>query len=149
MKKFVFSLDHMRDYKDLVLDEERGVLAQLNAKRNALQQQIEALQQRFRELSIELKDAQQQGTTIQKIRSYGVQLENIRLQLADLRVLLLAAEQEVEKQMAVVLAANQEVSKLDKLHDKQYEIYQKEVQKVQERQVEELISMEVGRKNAV
>lgn len=149
MKKFVFSLDHMRDYKDLVLDEERGVLAQLNAKRNALQQQIDALQQRFRELSIELKDAQQQGTTIQKIRSYGVQLENIRLQLADLRVLLLAAEQEVEKQMAVVLAANQEVSKLDKLHDKQYEIYQKEVQKVQERQVEELISMEVGRKNAV
>ena len=139
----------MRDYKDLVLDEERGVLAQLNAKRNALQQQIDALQQRFRELSIELKDAQQQGTTIQKIRSYGVQLENIRLQLADLRVLLLAAEQEVEKQMAVVLAANQEVSKLDKLHDKQYEIYQKEVQKVQERQVEELISMEVGRKNAV
>jgi len=149
MKKFVFSLDHMRDYKELVLDEERGVLSHLNAKRNALQQQIDALQQRFRELSVELKTAQQQGTTIQKIRSYGVQLENIRLQLADLRVLLLAAEQEVEKQMAVVLAANQEVSKLDKLHDKQYEIYQKEVQKVQERQVEELISMEVGRENAV
>jgi len=139
----------MRDYKELVLDEERGVLSHLNAKRNALQQQIDALQQRFCELSIELKTAQQQGTTIQKIRSYGVQLENIRLQLADLRVLLLAAEQEVEKQMAVVLAANQEVSKLDKLHDKQYEIYQKEVQKVQERQVEELISMEVGRENAV
>ncbi|MDK2812912.1 MAG: flagellar protein FliJ [Clostridiales bacterium] len=149
MKKFVFSLDHMRDYKDLVLDEERGILAQLNAKRNTLQQQIDALQQRFCELSQELKDAQQQGTTIQKIRSYGVQLENIRLQLADLRVLLLAAEQEVEKQMAVVLAANQEVSKLDKLHDKQYDLYQKQVKKVQEQQVEELISMEIGRENAV
>lgn len=149
MKKFVFSLDHMRDYKDLVLDEERGILAQLNAKRNTLQQQIDALQQRFYELSQELKDAQQQGTTIQKIRSYGVQLENIRLQLADLRVLLLAAEQEVEKQMAVVLAANQEVSKLDKLHDKQYDLYQKQVKKVQEQQVEELISMEIGRENAV
>jgi flagellar export protein FliJ len=149
VKKFVFSLDHMRDYKDLVLDEERGILAQLNAKRNTLQQQIDALQQRFCELSQELKDAQQQGTTIQKIRSYGVQLENIRLQLADLRVLLLAAEQEVEKQMAVVLAANQEVSKLDKLHDKQYDLYQKQVKKVQEQQVEELISMEIGRENAV
>ena len=148
MKKFVFSLDHMRDYKELVLDEERGVLSHLNAKRNALQQQIDALQQRFRELSVELKTAQQQGTTIQKIRSYGVQLENIRLQLADLRVLLLAAEQEVEKQMAVVLAANQEVSKLDKLYDKQYEVYAQETKKSQEQEVEELISMEIGRENA-
>lgn len=148
MKKFVFSLDHMRDYKELVLDEERGVLSHLNAKRNALQQQIDALQQRFRELSVELKTAQQQGTTIQKIRSYGVQLENIRLQLADLRVLLLAAEQEAEKQMAVVLAANQEVSKLDKLYDKQYEVYAQEAKKAQEQEVEELISMEIGRENA-
>ena len=148
MKKFVFSLDHMRDYKELVLDEERGVLSHLNAKRNALQQQIDSLQKRFRELSVELKTAQQQGTTIQKIRSYGVQLENIRLQLADLRVLLLAAEQEVEKQMAVVLAANQEVSKLDKLYDKQYEVYAQEAKKAQEQEVEELISMEIGRENA-
>lgn len=148
MKKFVFSLDHMRDYKELVLDEERGVLSHLNAKRNALQQQIDALQQRFRELSVELRTAQQQGTTIQKIRSYGVQLENIRLQLADLRVLLLAAEQEAEKQMAVVLAANQEVSKLDKLYDKQYEVYAQEAKKAQEQEVEELISMEIGRENA-
>ncbi len=148
MKKFVFSLDHMRDYKGLVLDEERGVLSHLNAKRNALQQQIDSLQKRFRELSVELKTAQQQGTTIQKIRSYGVQLENIRLQLADLRVLLLAAEQEVEKQMAVVLAANQEVSKLDKLYDKQYEVYAQETKKSQEQEVEELISMEIGRENA-
>ncbi len=148
MKKFVFSLDHMRDYKELVLDEERGVLSHLNAKRNALQQQIDSLQKRFRELSVELKTAQQQGTTIQKIRSYGVQLENIRLQLADLRVLLLAAEQEVEKQMAVVLAANQEVSKLDKLYDKQYEVYAQETKKSQEQEVEELISMEIGRENA-
>ncbi len=148
MKKFVFSLDHMRDYKELVLDEERGVLSHLNAKRNALQQQIDSLQKRFRELSVELKTAQQQGTTIQKIRSYGVQLENIRLQLADLRVLLLAAEQEVEKQMAVVLAANQEVSKLDKLYDKQYEVYAQETKKAQEQEVEELISMEIGRENA-
>lgn len=147
MKKFVFSLGHMRDYKELVLDEERGVLSHLNAKRNALQQQIDALQKRFRELSVELKTAQQQGTTIQKIRSYGVQLENIRLQLADLRVLLLAAEQEVEKQMAVVLAANQEVSKLDKLYDKQYEVYAQETKKAQEQEVEELISMEIGREN--
>ena len=148
MKKFVFSLDHMRDYKELVLDEERGVLSHLNAKRNALQQQIDSLQKRFREVSVELKTAQQQGTTIQKIRSYGVQLENIRLQLADLRVLLLAAEQEVEKQMAVVLAANQEVSKLDKLYDKQYEVYAQETKKSQEQEVEELISMEIGRENA-
>ena len=148
MKKFVFSLDHMRDYKELVLDEERGVLSHLNAKRNALQQQIDSLQKRFRELSVELKTAQQQGTTIQKIRSYGVQLENIRLQLADLRVLLLAAEQEVEKQMAVVLAANQEVSKLDKLYDKQYEVYAQETKKSQEQEVEELISREIGRENA-
>ena len=148
MKKFVFSLDHMRDYKELVLDEERGVLSHLNAKRNALQQQIDSLQKRFRELSVELKTAQQQGTTIQKICSYGVQLENIRLQLADLRVLLLAAEQEVEKQMAVVLAANQEVSKLDKLYDKQYEVYAQETKKSQEQEVEELISREIGRENA-
>ena len=50
--------------------------------------------------------------------------------------------------MAVVLAANQEVSKLDKLYDKQYEVYAQEAKKAQEQEVEELISMEIGRENA-
>ena len=35
MKKFQFSLSHMREYKDRILDEELGVLQRLKGERDS------------------------------------------------------------------------------------------------------------------
>ena len=37
MKKFQFSLDHVRDYRDRLLDEETGKLQRLQAERDRLE----------------------------------------------------------------------------------------------------------------
>ena len=42
MKKFQFSLDHVRDYRDRLLDEETGKLQCLQAERDRLDDLIEA-----------------------------------------------------------------------------------------------------------
>ena len=120
MKKFQFSLDHVRDYRDRLLDEETGKLQRLQAER------ITALEQ----------------------RGFSMQLESIRMQVRELTEQLEAAKARVEQQTRVVVAANQEVSKLDKLRDRQYEDWQAGVRKAEEERIEELVSQSHIRKTA-
>lgn len=54
----------------------------------------------------------------------------------------------MEQQTRVVVAANQEVSKLDKLRDRQYEDWQAGVRKAEEERIEELVSQSHIRKTA-
>ena len=119
MKKFEFSLSHMRDYKERLLDEEKGAL--------------------------ELVKAQMKGTTIVELRKYSAQLDNVRLQQEERKKALAKAEQRVEKQMKVVIAANQEVSKLDKLQERQYEEYRHQVTKAEEDRIDEFVAQTLCR----
>lgn len=139
MKKFQFSLGHMRDYKERILDEELGTLQRLKNERNQLLEQIERLDHHFQELSAQMRKAEQKGTTIWEVRSFGMQLENIRHQKKDLELSLEKAEKRVEQQTKVVVKANQEVSKLDKLEEKQYDAYRTKMQKMEEQRIEELV----------
>ena len=50
------------------------------------------------------------------------------------------AKLEVKRQVQVVVQATQEVSKLDKLQDKQLEEYRKMVMKAEELEIEEFVS---------
>ncbi len=148
MKKFQFSLSHMRDYKDRILDEEMGVLQRLKAERDQIQDHIERLEKEFKRLSQKMKDAQEKGTTVLAMRGFSMQLENLRLQLRDLKMSLKLAERRVGDQTKVVIAANQEVSKLDKLQDRQYEEYQHHMAKAEEERIEELVTLGLTRQTA-
>ena len=44
MKKFQFSLDHVRDYRDRLLDEETGKLQRLRAEQTRIEQLIAQLE---------------------------------------------------------------------------------------------------------
>ena len=46
------------------------------------------------------------------------------------------------------MAAHQEVSKLDKLEDRQYETYREQVNKAEEQRVEELVVQRLSRQDA-
>jgi len=50
--------------------------------------------------------------------------------------------------MTVVVAANKEVSKLDKLQDRQYEAYRHKADKAEELRIEELVMLELSRRDA-
>ncbi len=148
MKKFQFSLDHVRDYRDRLLDEETGKLQRLQAERDRLEQQINQLKTDFAQVSEEMRKAQAEGITALEQRRFSMQLESIRMQVRELTEQLEAAKARVEQQTRVVVAANQEVSKLDKLRDRQYEDWQAGVRKAEEERIEELVSQSHIRKTA-
>ena len=83
MKKFQFSLDHVRDYRDRLLDEETGKLQRLQAERDQLEQQINQLKTDFAQVSEEMRKAQAEGITALEQRGFSMQLESIRMKLRD------------------------------------------------------------------
>ena len=146
MKKFKFSLDKMRNYRDQLLDEEKNRLAQLKQIQFGIEQKIHELEFSFYELSQEMKTEQEKGTYISKLRTYDSQLTNVRHQLNQLSLDLSKAQENVDRQMTVVVSASQEVSKLDKLEEKQLEEYQKDVAKAEEALIDEFVSSDSIRK---
>lgn len=148
MKRFQFSLEHVRDYRDRLLDEEKGKLQRFRAEQDQIIHQIAELKTGFAQISAEMQAAQAEGITALEQRGYSMQLENIRLQLRELEEQLETAKARVDHQTSVVVAANQEVSKLDKLRDHQFEIWKTGVQKAEEQRVEELVSQDYIRKTA-
>ena len=148
MKKFQFSLDHVRDYRDRLLDEETGKLQRLRAEQTRIEQLIAQLEADFAQVSQEMRDAQAEGITALEQRGFSLQLESIRMQTHELTDLLKGVQDQVEQQTQIVVAASQEVSKLDKLKDRQYEDWQTSVRKAEEERIEELVSQNYIRKTA-
>ena len=148
MKKFQFSLDHVRDYRDRLLDEETGKLQRLRAEQTRIEQLIAQLEVDFAQVSKAMRDAQAEGITALEQRGFSLQLESIRMQTHELTDLLKGVQDQVEQQTQIVVAASQEVSKLDKLKDRQYEDWQTSVRKAEEERIEELVSQNYIRKTA-
>lgn len=145
MKKFEFSLSHILDYRERLLDEEKGALQRVKAERDAIEENIRRLDREFAEASLKMVKAQMEGTTIVEIRKIGAQLDNIRMQQEQLKKDLQKAELKVDHQMKVVVAANQEVSKLDKLQERQLEEYRHDVGKAEEDRVDEFVAQTLCR----
>lgn len=144
MKKFVFSLSHVRDYRERLLDEEKGALQQVKAERDRIEEKLHRLEREFTELSGELEEKQRKGTTSLELRKLSAQMDNVRLQIKDREAALEKAEKAVSKQMDVVVAANQEVTKLDKLEEHQREEYRHQVNKAEEDRIDEFVSQRLA-----
>ena len=140
MKKFEFSLRHMRDYRERLLDEEKGTLQRRKAERDQIENDIARLEGDFAALSRKMQEKAEKGTTVIELRKLIAQMDNVRLQIQDLEKALVKAEQRVEKQMDVVVEANKEVTKLDKLEEKQLEEYRRQVNKAEEDRIDEFVS---------
>ena len=140
MKKFKFTLGRMLDYKDQLLDEEKNKLALLRKKKQEIDDHIESLLRELDKISVTMRQEQERGITAFQLLSYESQRTNIRLQIEQLKKEQALAKLEVKRQVQVVVQATQEVSKLDKLQDKQLEEYRKMVMKAEELEIEEFVS---------
>ncbi len=145
MKKFEFSLRHMRDYRERLLDEEKGTLQRRKAERDQIENDIARLEGDFAALSRKMQEKAEKGTTVIELRKLSAQMDNVRLQIQDLEKALVKAEQRVDKQMDVVVEANKEVTKLDKLEEKQREEYRHQVSKAEEDRIDEFVSQNLTR----
>ena len=145
MKKFEFSLRHMRDYRERLLDEEKGTLQRRKAERDQIESDIARLEGDFADLSRRMQEKAERGTTVIELKKLSAQLDNVRLQIQELEKALVQAERRVEKQMEVVVEANKEGSKLDRLEEKQYEEYRHLANKAEEDRIDEFVSQNLTR----
>ena len=59
MKKFQFSLQAMRDYRERLLDEEKGTLQRLKAERDSIEEHLRRLEGEFTGISREIQEKQE------------------------------------------------------------------------------------------
>ena len=147
MKKFRFTLDKMRGYTQQLLDEEKNILARLKQVQFEIEARIENLENSFADISLELQEDERNGIEASALMGYNLQMTNIRNQLKELRIELKKAIRDVDKQLEKVVAASKEVSKLDKLEEKQLEEYQKTVAKGEEIFIDEFVSSDIIRRD--
>lgn len=140
MKKFFFSLDTVLNYKEQVLDSVKAEHMKILVKMRNCEAEIEALEESYKNIVREFDEKKYKGMEIHEIYVYDNFLRSIRQQLAQKQAELSQIKREEEKRRARVVEAKKESSSLIKLKEKQYEFYNKQVQKENEQLIEDFVS---------
>ncbi len=146
MRKFQFT---MRRILDNILDAEKNRLSQLQEEQRKIEREIEALELAMQDISREMLDAQSEGVTVAELIAYNARRANIRMQLEELALRLADAKKSVDRQMQVVAEASREVSKFEKVEERQYEVYRESEKKAETARVEELVVNNISRRQVV
>ena len=146
MKPFVFTMDRMRDYKEQLLDDEKGSLRQLRRHKDEIEQKIAELKEYRRATEDEFQNRQSEGVSFQELQSFQFCMDSSRFMLQQMEKALVEAEEKVECQLQKVVVASQEVSGLNKLEEKQQTVYrQSEAADTREFILEQVSGKEVRR----
>jgi len=140
LKKFVFTLERLKQYREQVLETEKGSLADLRGQLNRLQAELEDILQELARLNRELTEMYERGTTPLDISVHKRYIAAKQQELHMKRHQILLKEREIERQLEVVVEATKEVSKLEKLEEQQIEEYKAAEQKETEAFIEEFVS---------
>lgn len=149
MKKFEFTMRRILDLKNNILEAEKNRLAQLQEAQRKIEALILQLEESMQSISQEMLEAQTTGVTVAELIAYNARRANIRMQLEELAKRLADAKKSVDHQMQVVVEASREVSKFEKVEERQYEVYREGEKKAETARVEELVLNNVTRRQAV
>lgn len=140
MKKFNFTLQSLKKYNDQVLDSEKSVLGRLRAELAEIQAELDAKTTEY-ELSIDkLNELVRGGTTAMRLSLHKKYVSSLQQDIYRIKGRMAQKRDEVEQQLQRVIDATKEVSKLEKLEEKQLEEYRYAAQKEQEQIIEEFVS---------
>ncbi len=140
MKKFNFTLQSLKNYNDQVLDSEKSVLGRLRAELAEMQAELDAKTAEY-ELSIDkLNELVRGGTTAMRLSLHKKYVSSLQQDIYRIKGRMAQKRDEVEQQLQRVIDATKEVSKLEKLEEKQLEEYRYAAQKEQEQIIEEFVS---------
>ena len=140
MKKFRFGLDSVLDYRQQVLEGRRNEYAKALRQVARQQERLDDAQARYQEANRRFREEAALGITIADARGFEMGLRALEREIARETKRLQELQAEAEQHRARVLQAHQDAAILERLKEKQREAYQKEVQKQDERLIDELIS---------
>ncbi|MDY4589096.1 MAG: flagellar export protein FliJ [Oscillospiraceae bacterium] len=147
MKKFQFTLQKLMDFRQQELDRQKNTLSALQADLQRIYQEKEELIRQVEECSADLELVCRQGAQAFEIsvrKRYIVTLQQ-EIHAHDASAAL--KQQEINKQLGVVVEATKDVRTLEKLEEKQLEEYKAAAAKENEQFIEEFVSGQSIRKS--
>ncbi|MCL2107912.1 MAG: flagellar FliJ family protein [Oscillospiraceae bacterium] len=140
MKRFVFTLARLKQYKERMLEAEKNTLGVLRRELMVLRHQLADILDEIFNKNNELAAKMQQGTTPIEIAA-GKRFITVRKHDAHLKQNeILAKEDEVQLQLEAVLELQREFSSLEKLEEAQLEEYRAAELKEHEIFIDEFIT---------
>lgn len=144
MNKFRFGLDSVLDYRRQVLDSCQGEYAQaIDRVRQQEARKAEA-ENRYRQINREFRDAAAVGITAADALTYEGGLRALEREIAQETKLLEDCRRAAEEKRERMMQAHIDKAALERLREKKWQDYNKEVQKSDELFMDELISARRG-----
>lgn len=140
MKKFQFGLDSVLGYRQQVLEGRQNEYARTLQKVAQQQDRVDDAKARYQELNRRFREEAAQGIAVSDALGFEMGLQVLEMEITRETNRLQELQAEAEQQRAKVLQAHQDAAILERLKEKQKDAYQKELQKQDERFIDELVS---------
>lgn len=140
MKKFRFALDGVLGYRQQVLEGRQNEYAKALANVREQQDRVDDATDRYHKLNRRFREESAAGITVADAMSLKNGLRALEAEILRATRLLEEYQRVAEEKRAQVLQAHMDATVLERLKDKQKDAYQKEVQKSDERFIDELVS---------
>ena len=134
-------MQSLKKYDDQVLDSEKSILGRLRAELAEMQSELDAKVAEYEQSIDKLNELVRGGTTAMRLSLHKKYVSSLQQDIYRIKGLLMAHKrEEIENQLQKVIDATKEVSKLEKLEEKQLEEYRYASQKEQEQIIEEFVT---------
>ena len=142
MKQFRFGLDGVLGYRQQVLEGQQNEYAKALQRVREQQDRVDDAQARYQALNRRFREEAATGMTAADAMGFESGLRVLELEIAREMKSLQTLRQEAEEKRKRVLQAHMDAAVLERLKEKQQDAYRKEVQKSDERFIDELVSAE-------
>lgn len=146
MKRFQFTLQKLMDFRQQELDRQKNSLSALQADLQRMHQEKEELIRQVEQSSEELGVVCRQGAQAYEISVRKRYIVSLQQEIHAHEFSISMKQEEVNKQLGVVVEATKDVRTLEKLEEKQLEEYKAAATKENEQFIEEFVSGQSIRK---
>lgn len=140
MKKFQFTLQKLMDFREQELDRQKNALAVLQGDLKRINDRREELTALVVRYSNDLVAAGTAGVSAAEMAMRKRYIVTLQQEIHDCEQRAILKQQEIDKQLAVVVDATKDVKTLEKLEEKQLEEYKAAEGKENELFIEEFVS---------
>ncbi len=140
MKKFQFTLQRLKDFREQELDRQKNTLAVLQGELRRLEEELEELKNTLEKQSEELTSVCMRGARATDVAVRKRYIVTLQQDVHIKEQQIIKKNEAIEKQLSVVVDATKDVKTLEMLEEKQLEEYKLASGKENEQFIEEFVS---------
>ncbi len=143
MKKFVFSLNALHELKKTQKDKLQAELGAAEAVYRTAVVKKEGLERTLDNGKVEFEEKASNGMTVSALKGYDAYFEEMQDHIKIAVKEVDKALREVNQKRVELVSIFKEIKVLEKLYEKQYSTYQKDIEKNETKAVEDIVSYKV------